>query len=94
MKKRIYKGIKKAAGETKDLQGYYSGHYIQVNYDIENDEVLTTYHYSLGQNSFTRYHDKGIIFVGFFSEPTTMSEIKQMIDEKVEFRSRYLGGKL
>ena len=74
-------GLKKAAGMTKGLNGYYSGEYIQVSYDTATGQVLTDYHYSLGQNSWTQYHDPDIIAIGNLSEPTTMHDIRAMISD-------------
>ena len=45
------KGIKKIAGESKGLEGYYSGHYLQLNYDKKTGEAWTDEHVSFGQNS-------------------------------------------
>lgn len=33
------KGLKKLSSETKNLSGYYSGKYIQVNYDPKTNEI-------------------------------------------------------
>lgn len=75
------KGLKKLASESKQLSGYYSGHYMQVNYNISTGEVWGDYFYSLGQNMWTEYNDKNVIICGNISEPTTMKEIRMMIKE-------------
>lgn len=77
------KGLKKIAGESKGLEGYYSGHYLQVNYDLETGETWTNEHCSFGQNSWTEYHDSNIINCGNISEPTTMVQIRSMIEKAV-----------
>jgi hypothetical protein len=79
------KGLRKAASETKGLKGYYSGHYVQISYDKSDGEVLTNYHYNLGQNSWTEYHDQDIITIGNYSSPATMQEIADKIAETVDF---------
>ncbi len=77
------KGLKKIAGESKGLEGYYSGHYLQINYDRKTGEAWTDYHVSFGQNSWTEYNDSSIITCGNISEPMTMKEIRAMIERKV-----------
>lgn len=72
-------GLRKAAGETKGLTGQYSGHYVQISYDRSTGEVVTNYHYSLGQNSWSQYHDSNIITVCNVSQPKTMQEIADLI---------------
>ena len=78
------KGLKKTAGETKGLKGYYSGEYLEIFYDKEKKEVWGKYHYSLGQNSWTEYQDENIIKICTTSEPMTMKEIEEQIKEKVK----------
>ena len=41
------KGIKKIAGESKNLDGYCSSEYLQVNYNRVTGEAWTDYHCSL-----------------------------------------------
>ena len=72
-------GLKKVAGETKSLEGYSSGKYLQLNYDKSTGNVWTDFFYSLGQNSWTEYHDSNIINCGNISEPMTMVQIREMI---------------
>ena len=72
-------GLRKAAGETKGLRGYYSGSYVQISYDQDTGEILTDYHYSLGQNSWSEYHDPAVITVCNASKPMTMQQIADEI---------------
>lgn len=83
-------GIKKAAGESKQLTDYYSGHYLQVNYNKASDEITTNYHYNLGANSWTEYNDPDIITVGNLYEPTTMSEIREMVERRLSEIKRFI----
>lgn len=76
-------GLKAASGETRNY-GYYSGHYIQISYDTDTGDVLTDYHCSLGQNSWTRYHDPAIITVATAADHMTMQEIADAIARAVE----------
>lgn len=72
-------GLKKISGDSKNLGGYYSGEYIQISYDKSIGCVYADYHYSLGHNSWTVYHDSDIVSVGNISAPATMQEIADMI---------------
>lgn len=77
------KGLRKAAGATKGLTGYYSGHYVQISFDRGVGEVLISEHCSFGQNSWTQYHDPEVITVCNASAPMTMQEIADRIAETV-----------
>lgn len=79
-------GLRKASGETKDLQGSYGAGYIQVSYDTNSGEIITNYHYDLGQNSWTRYPDSCIRNIGNISSPATMQHIADMIFEELQRR--------
>ena len=78
-------GLRKAAGASKSTKGYYDGYYIQLNYNIKTGEVLTTEHWSLGQNSWSKYDDRNIIFICNISNPTTMQVIADMIRDVVRY---------
>lgn len=88
MKKQINKhglkmnGLKAASGWTENY-GYYSGQYVQISYDRNTGDVLADYHYSLGQNSWTRYHDPAIITVAMASNHMTMQQIADAIADKL-----------
>ena len=79
-------GIRKAAGETKSLTGYYSGNYVELFYNPESGEVWTVFQYSLGQNSLTVPHD-GSMKICNLSEPTTMQQIANLIHESIQLRA-------
>ncbi|MCM0708695.1 hypothetical protein NBH08_27985 [Faecalicatena sp. BF-R-105] len=74
-------GLKRAAEETKSLQGYYSGQYVQISYDCSTGEVITNYHVSLGHNSWTHYYNPAIVTVYFASSPIAMQRIADEIAE-------------
>lgn len=81
-------GLKAASGETKNY-GYYSGHYVQISYDTDTGDILTDYHYSLGQNSWTRYHDPAIITVATTAHHMTMQEIADAIVDAIADDGEY-----
>lgn len=76
------KGLKKIAGESKQI-GKYDPEYLQLNYDKTTGEAWTDYHYSIGHNSWTEYHEPGIITCGNITEPKTMREIREMIENAI-----------
>ena len=75
------KGLKKVSGETKTLKGYYDSIYLQLCYDKEKDEVFTIQHCDLGHSWQTYFDDKNIITICNLTEPHTMAEIKEMVEE-------------
>lgn len=77
-------GLKAASGDTKNY-GYYSGSYVQINYDVSTGDVWADYHYSLGQNSWTEYHDSDVITVCNTSRHMTMQEIADAIVDAITY---------
>ena len=75
-------GLKKIAGDSKYLNPYDCG-YIQINYDTAVGEAWGDYHYSLGGNWWTDYHDPDIVNGGTRSRPQTMKELRSLITESV-----------
>ena len=82
-------GLKQVVSETKCLDGYYSGKYLQLNYDISTGEVFTNFHFSLGQNNWSEYHNADIIVICNLSSPHTMQQIVDLIHEKLEYLKVY-----
>lgn len=77
------KGLKKIAGESKKLSGYYSPEYLQLNYNTKTGEAWTDYHYSIGHNSWTGYNEPDVITCGNITEPKTQKEIAAMIHDAI-----------
>ena len=75
---RKFKGVKAAVGEMRSCNRY-DGTYLEVHYDMEEDEVYTHIHASFGMNSWTEYHDPAVIAVGMYSSPIKMVELKEDI---------------
>ena len=73
------KGLKKIAGDSKELIGHYSPEYLQLNYNMTTGEAWTDYHYSIGHNSWTEYHEKNILNCGIITERKTQLELAAMI---------------
>lgn len=77
-------GLKAASSNTKNLQGYYSGSYVELFFDRSTGEVWTVYQYNLGHNTWTMYDDNNVVKIGNFSEPATMQEIADAIIARLE----------
>lgn len=86
MKKRTYKGIKKASGQTINWSSR-SGGYTEVFYDMDADEVWTVDQISIGQNSWTEYHDPAIIKVCNTTCHMTMNQIKEAIEYAIQMQA-------
>lgn len=67
--------LKKAAGETKGLDGWNG--YVQISYDLADGEVMAEYHVSV--NDWTRYRSNSIISVCNAREPMTMQDIADAV---------------
>lgn len=76
------KGLRKASGETENY-GSYSDKYNEIFYNLETGEVWTKFQCSLGQNSWTTYHDANIIKVCNTSRHMTMQQIADAIRDVV-----------
>lgn len=86
MKERKFHGVKSAVGEMRGCSPY-DGTYIEVHYDLDEDEVYTHFHSSLGGNSWTVYHDPAVIPVGTYSSPVRMAELKEDIRRAIARRA-------
>ena len=82
-------GLRKVAGDTQSyhLDGeYHNGTYFQINYDMDEGQVWTDYHVSIGQNSWSAYCDTAVILCGNATGPMTQQEIADLIKIKVDER--------
>lgn len=86
MKERKFHGVKAAVGEMASCNRY-DGTYLEVHYDMEEDEVYTHFHSSFGGNSWTEYHDPAVIPVGTYSSPVKMIELKADIRRAMAMRA-------
>lgn len=82
------KGLKKTSGYTEDY-GYYSGRYVEIFYDRSTGEVWGNFQYSLGQNSWTEYHDPDIVKICNTSRHMTMQEIADEINRVLQQEKSY-----
>lgn len=79
------RGLKSASGDTRN---YGRNCYIQISYNTRTGEVLTDFHCSIGENSWTKYWDSDIVTIGNTSRHMTMQEIADAIAENIEWRRR------
>ena len=77
------KGLKKIAGESKNLHGHYAPEYLQLNYNTATGEAWTNYHNSIGHNTWTVYDDPTIINCGNITEKKTQLELAAMIHDAI-----------
>ena len=84
MKNRNYKGLDEAINEMpeKDLG---NGFYIELHYNLDEDEVYTHPHCSFGENRWTKYDNPRIVSIGFFKHRVPKEEIIKYIDEEIAF---------
>ena len=80
------KGLRKVSGDTKNY-GFYSGKYVEIFYNRDTGELWSVYQFSLGQNSWTEYHDNAIIKVCNATEHMTMQEIVDRIHNQLRSRA-------
>lgn len=74
------KYLRQVSRDTKDW-GYYSPEYCEVFYDKKTDELFTVYHYSIGCNEWTEFHNPDVIRVVVAHRHYSMQEIADMVDE-------------
>lgn len=77
-------GLKKAVSEMPGEN--YNGQYVQISYDTRDGQVMADYHVSLGQNSWSQYHDREIIRIGNYQN-ATMQQIADDIAETIAMES-------
>lgn len=80
MKNLKIKGLKKACGETKELN-YLKGEHIQLAIDTKTGELITRYH--VGDN-WTVFHDPDVHTIRNIYQACTMDEIRKLVKEFLE----------
>lgn len=77
--------LKEASSNTGDY-GYNSAMYDELFYNKATGEVWTVFQCSLGQNTWTEYHDSNIIKICNTDKHMTMQEIADAIRDRMERR--------
>lgn len=75
--------MKKIAGASKNLKGFYNGLYLEIVLNRKTGEVWANEYYDLGHNTHTLYDDYDIVSLGNIYEQKTMKELKDWILEKL-----------
>lgn len=88
MENRKYTGLQEAIAEMP-THDRHDGLYIEVSYDIDNDEVLATPYVDYGMWSRTVYANPRIIRVGNFARRVSVEQLKRLIDEAVDIYLEY-----
>ena len=81
---RKYHGLQAALAEMPE-RDRHNGVYVEVSYDLDNDEVLTEVYVDFGMWSHTRYENPRIIRVGNFVRRVSAVKLKEYIDEVANF---------
>lgn len=88
MKKRKYTGLQEAIAEMP-THDRHNGLYIEVSYDLDNDEVLATPYVDFGMWSRTVYANPRIIRVGNFVRRVSAARLREYIDEAIACHLEY-----
>lgn len=88
MENRKYIGLEDARAEMP-VYDRHNGLYVEVCYDIDNDEVLAEVYVDFGMWSHTRYENPRIIRVGNFARRVSAARLKEYIDEAVDLYDKY-----
>lgn len=88
MENRKYTGLEEAIAEMP-MHDRHNGLYIEVSYDLDNDEVLATPYVDYGMWSRTVYANPRIIRVGNFARRVSVEQLKERIDEAVDLYIEY-----
>lgn len=79
-----YKGLKRVAGESKNLK--CSRMYLQICLDISTNEVFSRLHSINGYSTFRNDNIRTITFIDY---PVTMKELESIIDNNLKLNEMY-----
>ena len=82
-KTRQYQGIQEAVDEMPRYNRN-DGTYLEVHYDLDEDEVYTHFHCSFGFNSWTEYHDPAVIRIGCYTRRVSVDRLKADIERVID----------
>ena len=70
------------------------GAYVQISIDTETGKIYNDYHVSFGHNSWTEYHSKAVIFVGYYSRGDVYGDESELegTDEDIKAYKQELRG--
>jgi len=76
------KYLKTVCSQTKSLKGNSSIN-LQISYNRETDEVRADE--VIGCNAWIQFSDKNWVVIGIIKGPTTMNEIEEMVNDKMDY---------
>lgn len=88
MKNRKYTGLQEAIAEMPE-RDRHNGLYVEISYDLDNDEVLAEVYVDFGMWSHTRYENPRIIHIGNFVRRVSAAKLKAYIDEAADLYDNY-----
>ena len=81
---RKYHGLQEAINEMP-THDRHNGLYVEVCYDLDNDEVLTEVYVDFGERNRTIYDNPRIVRIGNFVRRVSAAKLKEYIDEVADF---------
>ncbi|MBF1685399.1 MAG: hypothetical protein HXO78_11905 [Selenomonas sp.] len=81
---RKYYGLHTALAEMPE-HDRHNGLYVEVCYDIDNDEVLAEVYVDFGEGTRTIYDNPRIVRIGNFVRRVSAAKLKEYIDEVADF---------
>ena len=66
-----------------------NGYYVEVFYDMDEDEVYSHAQCSLGFNSWTVYRNKDVIKIGNFVKKISVKRLIEIIEERLAQEKEY-----
>ena len=81
---RKYHGLQEAINEMP-THDQHNGLYVEVCYDLDNDEVLTEVYVDFGEGNRTIYDNPRIVRIGNFVRRVSAAKLKEYIDEVANF---------
>lgn len=82
-----YKNIQNAIDKMSPYDRR-NGYYVEVFYDIAEDEVYSHAQCSLDFNTWTEYHDPDVIKIGNFVKRVSKKRLIEAIEETVAFEMK------
>lgn len=86
MKYIIQRGLISDIREADDGLGGYSSGYVQVSLDRSTGRIFGAYHYSVGRNEWTEYHDPDIMTIGNYAGEVSRAQLIRDADMALAYR--------
>jgi len=81
---RKYHGLHAVLAEMPE-RDRHNGLYVEVCYDLDNDEVLAEVYVDFGEGTRTIYDNSRIVRIGNFVRRVSAAKLKEYIDEVADF---------